>query len=109
VEFLARAGFDADAASSIEDAIGLVREARPHAVTVLVSSTFNDSVAGGIDELLREQPRPNLMLTCTRYGSSCVIYENLPCGEYLGCLRKPYDFVPTMLRARIQAAIEQRS
>jgi len=109
VRFLSTAGFKAQPARSVEDAIRLLREASPQIVTVLISSTFNDSVIVGIDELLRERPRPVLIPTCTQPGRTCVIYRDLPCEEYLGCLRKPFDFTPATLRDRIQSAIERQS
>ena len=109
VGLLRAGGFDATPADSIEDAIKCVRQARPHIVTILISSTFNDSVLIGIDELLQEQPRPIVIPTCTRPGLTCPVYRDLPCGEYLGCLQKPSDFVVTELVARIQAARERRT
>ena len=99
-------GFSASAMTAAVDVMRTMTEAAPQPVLLLVSSAVAAHLGPAFDELLEQNPRPLVALTCTRPGA-CPLYASQLCAN-MRCLKKPEDFIFPGLAFRLNGILARR-
>ncbi len=98
---LTHAGLRTAAVSNFADARQAISDQRMNgkeAPVVFVSSTFAPDVTAEISGIIADVPPPIVIVICTQHGrAGCCLFDPLPCGEYLKCMRKPFTY-PQLLQ-----------